>query len=238
MNEIQRTKDVLEGHPVSDWQGFLAGMLGRPLCLIWTQNRTSMLSFRQKSGQLHLRLHVMFRHFGAPAHFMAVAVYIQNPRDAHAGRVLDAFVAAYQGHYARPGSQHCNPKGSIHDLAAIFAELNQTYFHQGCTAKITWGPRRGQGARRRRSLQLGCYVVEDNLIRVHPCLDQSFVPRFVVAFVVFHEMLHEVLGVGQKAHRRSIHPPEFIALESTHPDYQRFQAWERQYLLRLLQWRP
>lgn len=72
---------------------------------------------------------------------------------------------------------------------------------------------------------------------MHPSLDQSFVPEFYVAWVIFHEMLHEAYGVEEVNGRRHVHPPEFVALEQTYPNYERARAWEKRHLSRLLRYR-
>ena len=53
---------------------------------------------------------------------------------------------------------------------------------------ITWG----QGSTRKvtRSLRLGSFVSERNLIRIHPKLDRASVPDRFVRYIIFHELLH------------------------------------------------
>jgi hypothetical protein len=193
-----------------------------------------MLSFREVDGCIRLRLHTMFAAAGAED-FAAIGDYISG-KGPSAARRLDAFIAAHAGLQPRrrPSGRS---QGKVHDLQALFDELNRAFFHGRCTAQIFWG-RAHPGLRRRRSVQLGCYVPADNIIRMHPCLDQAFVPTYFVRGVVFHEMLHEVFGIGRINSRRSVHPPEFIAVEHSHPDYARCQAWQRRNLLHLLAWRP
>ena len=128
-------------------------------------------------------------------------------------------------------------RGSPALLLALFAELNAAYFHDGCRASIRWGRGGSPARRRRRSMQLGCYDFVRREIRIHPALAEPFVPRYVVAMVVYHEMLHEVFGLTQRNGRHLCHPPEFAVCEQGHPDYLRARAWEKQHLGRLLAWR-
>ncbi len=193
-----------------------------------------MISYRERpGGVLDIRLHHMFLDAPDPV-LAALAVYLTG-RDKRAAAVIDGFIRARQAD-APPPEVRCAPQGRFHDLRALFDRLNAAYFHGACTARITWG---SAGSRRyRRSIQLGCYVRSEALIRVHPCLDQAFVPEFYVAWIVFHEMLHEVIGVERHGSRHSVHPPEFVAIEQTYPDYARCKAWEEQNLPRLLRFRP
>jgi hypothetical protein len=206
------------------------------LQVVWTRNRVTLLSYRRSGDHVALRLHQDFA--PAPAAVAwAIAQYIQGHK-AHLG-ALDAFILTLQKarREAPQPAPSLRPVGHVHDLSALFAALNADYFHGRCTARITWG-RRGAQPRRRRSMVLGSYAPEQHLIRIHPALDQHFVPAFVVAGVVYHEMLHEVFGVPQGPGRRRIHPPEFVAVEQLYPDYARCQAWERNHLGRLLAYKP
>ncbi len=201
----------------------------RPVRLVVTDNRSTFLSFKEAHGVLRVRAHRLFLG-AAPEIHEALAAYVAED-DRTAGRILDRFIAARSAELPRPPVA-VQPLGRFHDLSAIFSRLNQRFFHGACRARISWGT---AGPRRyRRSIQLGCYVADDRLIRIHPCLDQVFVPEQYVAWVVFHEMLHEVFGVAAKRGRRCLHPPEFSALEQTFPDYERCKAWEHTNLPRLL----
>ena len=62
---------------------------------------------------------------------------------------------------------------------------------------------------RRSSIRLGTYTHDQQLVRIHPALDQPEVPRFFVAFVVFHELLHHVVPAERRSGRIDYHPPAF-----------------------------
>ncbi len=212
---------------------FLGAALGKPVTVVFTNNRSTMISWRNLRGGVALRLHRAFATAGA-AERHALVAYLTD-RDPAAGRLLDAFLAQALVE-PPPARAAARPAGRFHDLAAIFTQLNARYFHGACRAQITWGQ---AGARRyRRSIQLGCYVARQRLIRIHPSLDQAFVPARYVAWVVFHEMLHEVFGVEARGRRRALHPPAFGALEESYPGYQECKAWEERHLHRLLTYRP
>jgi hypothetical protein len=212
----------------------LSRYTGRSVRCTFTHNRSTMISYRERpGGALVVRLHHMFLDAPDPVH-AALAVFLTGG-DKRAAAVIDGFIRARQVE-APPREVRCVPQGRFHDLRALFDRLNAAYFHGACVARITWG---SAGSRRyRRSIQLGCYVRSESLIRLHPCLDQAFVPEFYVAWIVFHEMLHEVFGVERHGSRHSVHPPEFVAIEQTYPDYARCKAWEEQNLPRLLRFRP
>lgn len=212
---------------------FLQVRLRRPVQLVLTNNRVTMLSYRDLGAKgLYVRLHQMFGQ--APAGVLeGLATYLESG-DRDAWQPIKAFIAAQRPQHSQVA--RVRTRGQYHDLSAIFDRLNATYFHRACSARITWG--RAGRRRRRRSIQLGCYVADDQLIRIHPCLDQSFVPEYYVAWVVFHEMLHEVFGVEERSgQRRVLHSPEFTAIEESYPDYARCKAWEAANMHRLLAYR-
>jgi hypothetical protein len=81
---------------------------------------------------------------------------------------------------------------------------------------------------------MGSYSVEDRLIRIHRSLDRAFVPRFFVAWIVFHEMLHQVHDIRVKNGRREFHSKEFLADEQQFEHYDQAKGWERRHLDALL----
>ncbi|HRC86337.1 MAG TPA: hypothetical protein PK413_12070 [Thermoanaerobaculia bacterium] len=132
-------------------------------------------------------------------------------------------------------------QGEAHDLDAIYGELSREHFDNRLDASITWGRRPAAAARTRSlgktlrggrsSIRLGSYSYASNLIRIHPALDHSQVPRYVVAAVVFHEMLHASMPQPTPCRgRRSLHPPEFYQAEQSFPAYQAASLWLEQNL--------
>lgn len=233
---IVTSESVSPSGPPHDAEGlaaWLSSRVGRRAYVQFTRNRSTMISSRQRGGVLEVRLHGMF--VEAPMSVVhALGDYLAGAGRG-AGKVLDDFIQQRLPALRRDGVD-CRPCGRFHHLGDLFTELNAAYFHHSCTARITWG----QAGRRgyRRTIQLGCYVKDDHLIRIHPCLDQVFVPRYYVAWIVFHEMLHEVFGVERAGGRRSVHPPEFVAVEESYPDYQQCKRWEEANIHRLLRYRP
>lgn len=213
---------------------WLAGRTGRRVQLTFTHNRSSMVSYRERDGVLRVRVHDMFRAAGA-REWLAIADFVKGGGRA-AARIIDEFVLGQAPSRPRPEREACVARGRFHDLQPIFDELNATYFHGAVDVAITWG----DVSRRRykRTIQLGVYVREERLIRIHPALDQAFVPRHYVAWIVFHEMLHDVFGIERdRGRRRRVHPREFMAIEQSYPDYARCHDWERRNIHRLLAYR-
>lgn len=217
-------------------QAWLSTQLTAPVTLIWTENRSSMLSARGNTpAGYHVRLHHIF--LQAPEGVWgALVAYLRNA-DAAASRTIRAYIRQQQLALASPRSlpqrsSLLQPQGRYFDLAAIYDDLNQHYFIDRVQAHITWSRRPPQ--RKRRSIRFGSYQERERLIRIHCLLDQSFVPRYVVENVVFHEMLHQLIPRQYMNGRWSIHPPEFRRQERRFQYYPQAEQWQRQHLGRLL----
>lgn len=223
---------------------------GRPVVLSITDNRHSIISHSVKHGVLHARIHHMF--LDAPPRVIAALVRYVARDDRAASQIIGQYIEANGGRLARrpPRAIPLAPRGEHHDLLAMFRELNQRYFEGGCHALITWGRRTGRKSREpRKAIKLGSYSSLERLIRIHPVLDRSWVPRYFVAYVVYHEMLHHMIpsargNVRQASSniasargqivRRVLHPPEFLERERQFHHYERAREWERRHISRLL----
>ncbi len=132
--------------------------------------------------------------------------------------------------------QFCFPgEGRHHDLRAIFNKLNARYFRNGLkNYTITWGRKRR--LRPKAYFIFGTIQEEDRMIRIHPLLDASWVPRWFLEFVIYHEMLHSVVPdiYDPKRGRRIVHTPAFAKREQRFPHYSRAQRWEAENLARFL----
>lgn len=211
----------------------LAFLVGRRVHLTLTDNASTMVSFRKEAGLLRIRIHHMFLD-AAPEVVASLARYTEGC--SLAGREIRDFVRSNEARLrstreARQGSQLVS-LGNFHDLQAAFDDLNRTLFGGRVQARIGWG--RNAPQRRRRSIRLGVYLHESRVIRIHPALDREEVPAFFVRFVVFHEMLHQVVPVRTVGGRRQAHSKEFRALEKAYPDYERAIAWEKENIGLLL----
>lgn len=201
---------------------------GLRISLVITDNTSTMLSMRHRGkGRTELRLHRMFLAAEPPV-LRALAEWLTKRRASRSGSVIDAFIErnCHRIRSGKPRRLLARTQGRYFDLQALFEEVNIAHFESAVDAAVTWGKRPARSRRRRRSIRFGSYTQEDHLIRVHPLLDQDFVPRYIVRYIVFHEMLHAYLGVGvSPSGRRQIHTPEFNALEAAYPDYERSVAW-------------
>lgn len=106
------------------------------------------------------------------------------------------------------------PTGAIHDLEELFDELNARHF-EGRLRKprLGWSP----SLSRKR---LGHYDPAHDVIVISRIFDRSDVPKLVLRFVLFHEMLHVKHPAEIRGGRRIVHTPEFRAEERAYPDFE------------------
>ena len=204
----------------------------------FTDNRYTMISVRREGKPAHgykVRLHHMFCDAGS-AITRALARYIAS-NDKESSRVLGEYIDSHQDRVRSPSTSSrklvLETRGRYHDLQEIYDDLNRRYFNDTIDARITWGQRTGR-PRRRRSIKMGSYSVEDRLIRMHRSLDRAFVPRFFVEWIVFHEMLHQVHRVEVVNGRRQFHTKAFLEDEARFEFYNEARGWERDHIDQLL----
>lgn len=110
--------------------------------------------------------------------------------------------------------EHC-PAGRHHNLEPLFEQLNSLYFQSELAR-----PRLGWSSRVWRT-QLGCFDPALGQIVLNSQLDREDVPQYVVAYVLYHEMLHLKHPIRFARCRRESHSRLFRAEEKAFTDYAR-----------------
>ena len=214
----------------------LSSFLSEDVRLTIHDNRSTMVSFRRRGPEVHYRVHHMF--LDSPDEVVGALAAFALPgrgtaaRRRDAGQRIDEWVKRHRHRISGPRSVPLQPRGRAHDLKAIFDRINAEHFGGAIDARIGWGSVRVGD--RRRTVKTGVYLEEARLIRIHPSLDRPEVPEFYVAFIVFHEMLHQAVPAREVNGRRVVHGREFRRRERAWPDYERALAWERQHIRLLL----
>lgn len=207
----------------TSFQQHLEERLNRPVAVVFTENSTSMLSARIRDGVLRVRLHRMFLNAGSRV-MSEIVSYLKNRRGAMPH--FRSFIRDNREQLDRkpPKKVPVRTAGRFHDLCGLFSQINDEYFGGAINAVITWGSKSPRWAVRKRTV--GSYSERSNTIRINPVLDRKTVPRYYVAFIVYHEMLHAALGAALRGKRRSVHSREFRKREKLFKDYEKATAWE------------
>ncbi len=226
----------------SEWNAWLHDLSARlkaPVRLAWTRSRKTPLSLRSvgagSARAIELRLHVLFGDATDDVREAVARWCVAGRRATRACRVIDEHVEQRLA-LTRPAPPKMDGRGRHHDLESIAAEVLRTHLRrewkEGERVPVGWG-RAASSAR--RGLRLGSYDPDARCVRIHPVLDQPAVPRYVVAFVVFHELLHHLHPPRREASGRMVHHgPAFRAKELAHPDYEAIHAWERAHIAALV----
>lgn len=214
----------------------LRALIGPKVMLKLTDNTSTMVSFKRRSSVLYVRAHAMFADAPVPV-IEALATFVARDKiPKRQSKLLDEWIERHRPALARRRAPKAmQPFGETHDLSTMFEQLNAHYFEGRITAKVTWSTARSE--KRRRSIKMGSYCDDDKLIRIHPALDQAFVPTYVVEFVIYHEMLHQVHGILEdECGRRQMHTPQFRADEAKFEQFAKATRWEQRNLHRLLRY--
>jgi predicted metal-dependent hydrolase len=179
-------------------------------------------TIRLRDGKLLVRLSDLLE--GAPenvlraiAHILLAKMYRKPIDRANAARYRkyvgshDIVRKAHLVRQMRGRKLLRSPRGHRYDLDEIFEELNTRFFH-GLMARprLSWSQ-----TKTRRTL--GHYDPAHNAIIISRIFDYPAVPRYVLEYIVYHEMLHLKHPVRLRGSRRCVHSAEFQAEEKLFP---------------------
>lgn len=182
-------------------------------------------TIRLREDTAHVRLSDVLR--GAPREVFEAAASILLGRLYRRG-TPDELLARYREYSYAPATRRRllalrqrrarktehRPAGAHHDLGPLFARLNRRYFEDALPT-----PRLGWSSRVWRT-QLGCFDPALEQIVINRQLDRNTVPEYVVAYVLYHEMLHLKHPMRFARCRRESHSLKFRKEEKRFADYQ------------------
>jgi len=179
-------------------------------------------TIRLRQGRLLVRLSDLLE--GAPdpvlraiAHILLAKMYrqpIDRGQAARYRRYVGSHEISRKAHLVRQirgRKRLLSSRGRFYDLEAVFEELNTRFFH-GLMARprLSWSP-----TKTRRIL--GHYDPAHNAIIISRIFDHPGIPRYVLEYIVYHEMLHLKHPVKLRGSRRCVHSAEFQAEEKLFP---------------------
>ncbi len=110
-------------------------------------------------------------------------------------------------------------EGDIYDLDELFDDVNAKYFNNKIERPLlTWSSRKTYRV-------LGHHDATQNKIVISRSLDTPETPRYIVEYVMFHEMLHVKHPTLTINGRRYNHTPAFRADEQRFPKYHAAERW-------------
>jgi hypothetical protein len=109
-------------------------------------------------------------------------------------------------------ANHRTFMGKHYDLQGLFNDLNQEYFQGKLEQpRIMWSAR---SSKRR----LGTYDPHSNTITINRRFDRADTPVLLIKYILYHEMLHQYLGIKEVNGRRYAHTSTFKKAESKFKD--------------------
>jgi len=210
---------------LTTFQQEVEDLSGVKLKLKINDNRSTMLSVRWEPDCTKVSLHRMFLH--APQNVMqSLSCYIRQ-EDKVISRDIKAFIEAGlkkldYSHTLDKSKLYC--QGDIYNLKDLYDELNDEYFKGKLNLFITWFGKASQ--RNKTRITFGLYQDQLKLIKIHRLLDSPTIPKYVISYVIFHEMLHHVCPsyMDEKGVHR-IHSKEFKLKETRYRYFDLAQDW-------------
>jgi hypothetical protein len=163
----------------------------------------------------------------ALAWYLLCKAYAKKCPEGMARRYLDharsrnLWVPKRKTYMSRARNLSFRPVGAHRDLCEVFEYVNGCYFAGSVRRPdLAW-------TKESPSTRLGFYFEPLDLLAVNRVLDSERVPRYVLEFVIYHELLHGVLEPGGSFARRLHHTKEFRDRERQFAMYSESEEWLR-----------
>ncbi|MEO8648884.1 MAG: SprT-like domain-containing protein [Acidobacteriota bacterium] len=187
-------------------------------------------TIRIRSGMVFVRIGEICRKMPASGHRalaqILVAKLLRKMVPAEAQRVYSAYIKSPEVRQrALERKRELGRKvittaaGDVYNLDRIFDRLNKKYFRGRLPRPVlTWSSRKTFRI-------LGHHDATHQTVVVSKSLDSANVPRYVVEYVVFHEMLHVFHPTQHVNGRRYNHTPAFRHDEQKFLHFEEAELW-------------
>lgn len=187
-------------------------------------------TIRLRDGETYVRIGTICTEMPLACHkglaYILVGKLLRKKIPSGAREVYSAYVRspvirerAANSKRARGRKVVTTSKGRAYDLDEIFESINRDYFRHAIEKPVlTWSARKTYRI-------LGHHDATHDHITISTSLDSPDVPRYVVEYVVFHEMLHIAHPTKHVNGRRYNHTPAFKRDEQKFAYYQEAERW-------------
>ena len=195
-------------------------------------------TIRIREGEIIVRISEICREMPLPCHkglaYILVGKLLRKKIPAGAREVYSAYVKstairerATVNKRERGRKVVTTSKGAVYDLDEIFSAVNKQYFADNIPKPVlTWSARKTFRI-------LGHHDATHEHVAISRSLDSADVPRYVVEYVVFHEMLHIAHPTKHLNGRRYNHTAAFKRDERKFAHYENAEAWIERNVRRL-----
>lgn len=187
-------------------------------------------TIRVRSGRVFVRLAEICREMPLTAQralaYILVSKLLRKKLPPRAREIYSAFIKtdairdrAVENKRTRGRKIITSAQGAVYDLDEIFDALNHDYFKNSLPKPVlSWSSRKTYRI-------LGHHDSTHETVIVSRSLDDRKVPRFVVEYVVFHEMLHIFHPTEHRNGRRYNHTPAFRRNERKFQYFDAAEDW-------------
>ncbi len=195
-------------------------------------------TIRIRDGEIYVRIGEICREMPLPCHkglaYILAGKLLRKKIPAGAREVYSAYVKsdfirerASQSKRARGRKVVTTSKGVVYDLDEIFEKVNRDYFRPAIPKPVlTWSANKTYRI-------LGHHDATHDHIAISRSLDSRDVPRYVVEYVVFHEMLHISHPTRHVNGRRYNHTAAFKRDEEKFTYFEQAEKWIERNVRRL-----
>lgn len=195
-------------------------------------------TIRLRNGEIFVRICEICREMPLVSHkglaYILVGKLLRKKIPDGANEVYDAYIKsdfirglADENRKDRGRKVVTTSKGAVYDLDEIFATLNARYFGNWLRKPaLTWSAKKTYRI-------LGHHDSTHDHITISTSLDSPDTPRYVVEYVVFHEMLHVAHPTKHLNGRRYFHTPAFKRDEKKFAYYEEAERWIERNVNRL-----
>ena len=187
-------------------------------------------TIRIRSGRVFVRIAEMCRDMPPEVHRALALILVSKLFRRRVPREADEIYSQYQDSAEMRDRAHSrklslgktiitSSQGEVDDLDEMFDNLNFWYFGGRLEKPVlTWSAKKTYRI-------LAHHDATHSTIVVSKSLDSADVPRFVVEYILFHEMLHIHHPTVHHNGRRYNHTPAFRRDERRFPQYQAAEDW-------------
>jgi hypothetical protein len=187
-------------------------------------------TIRLRSDEIYVRIGSLCSDMPLASHkglaYILVGKLLRKKIPAGARQVYDRFSKsdvvrerAHESKRSRGRKVVTSSKGEVYDLDEIFDRLNARYFRDAVPRPVlTWSSKKTYRI-------LGHHDAAHDHVAISRSLDSRDVPRYIVEYVVFHEMLHIAHPTQHKNGRRYSHTPAFKRDERKFAYYEQAESW-------------
>ena len=201
--------------------------------IVYTDNTSTMISYRRNRREVRFRLHHMFEDAPRPVLEALEKLYFSRVPKSERTR-LNRLVRNYiddNGHRIRPSSRShrdrraLETRGRVYDLAELYQTVNRRYFGGKVRVDVTWS---GRPNRSSMGTWRGASNGDLSLVTINRLLDDERTPRFYVEYILYHEMLHEAVPGDVRNSRTIRHSRRYRELERAFDGYDEAVAWGKE----------